>query len=159
MTNEGQRYEENINDKDRYQSEIKRIMIASNTHESFKVDIGDDSELHYAFTQVLKHIRKTASTEWRPVIHGCDMNDHCKMFNLNKESNLEEMIKFILGEITVETYSSDTDPGLIGFDYIPVRFVVKFINMVKSGNNTKFVKKVEGEYEEIESIDDFRKAF
>ena len=33
---------ENVTDKDKYQNEIKRMMIAANNHESFSVDISDD---------------------------------------------------------------------------------------------------------------------
>ena len=36
------RYYENVTDKDKYQNEIKRMMIAANNHESFSVDISDD---------------------------------------------------------------------------------------------------------------------
>lgn len=52
------------------------------------------------------------------------MNDLCRIFNLNKVVNFNDMIKCILGEITIESYSSDCDPGLIGLDYIPVRFEI-----------------------------------
>ena len=157
---ERQRYEENVNDKDKYQQEIKRMMIAAKNHESFEVDIGDDSELQYAFTQVLRHIRKMRTDEWRPIVYGYDMNGNKRGFNFNKESDLEEMIKCVLGEITVEEFSSDSDPGLVGWDYIPVRFEVKFIKMVKNKSNgkTEFIENVDGEDVVIESVDDFRDA-
>ena len=157
---ERQRYEENVNDKDKYQQEIKRMMISVKNHESFEVDIGDDSELQYAFTQVLRHIRKMRTDEWRPIVYGYDMNGNKRGFNFNKESDLEEMIKCVLGEITVEEFSSDSDPGLVGWDYIPVRFEVKFIKMVKNKSNgkTEFIEKVDGEDIVVESVDDFRDA-
>lgn len=41
------------------------------------------------------------------------MEGHGKTFSLTNESNLEEFIKSILREITVESYGLDTDPGLI----------------------------------------------
>ena len=159
-TDERRRYEENVNDKSRYQQEIKRMMIAANNHESFEVNIGDDSEIQYAFTQVLRNMRKMKTDEWKPIIYGYDMNGNRRGFNLNRESDLEVMIRCILGEITVEEYSSDADPGLIGWDYIPVRFEVKFIKMIKNkkSGKTEFIEKVDGEEVVLESVDDFRDA-
>ena len=159
-TDERRRYEENVNDKSRYQQEIKRMMIAANNHESFEVNIGDDSEIQYAFTQVLRNMRKMKTDEWKPIIYGYDMNGNRRGFNLNRESDLEVMIRCILGEITVEEYSSDADPGLIGWDYIPVRFEVKFIKMIKNkkSGKTEFIEKIDGEEVVLESVDDFRDA-
>lgn len=57
-TNERLRYEENVHDSDKYQSEISRMMIAARKHESFEVTINDDSEIQYAFAQVLRYISK-----------------------------------------------------------------------------------------------------
>ena len=70
------------------------------------------------------------------------------------------MIKCILGEITVEEFSSDSDPGLIGWDNILVRFEVKFIKIInnKSNGKTEFIEKVDGENAILESVDDFRYA-
>lgn len=50
-------YEENVADKDKFQEELKRMMIADKNHESFEIDIGDDREIQYAFTKVLRQIR------------------------------------------------------------------------------------------------------
>ena len=59
------RYEENVHDKDEYQNEMKRMMIDVRNHESFEIDIDDDSEKQYAFVKVLRHIRKMKTDEWR----------------------------------------------------------------------------------------------
>ena len=152
------RYEENVHDKDEYQNEMKRMMLAAKNHESFEIDIDDDSEKQYAFVKVLRYIRKMKTNEWRPIITGYDMNGNGRKFSINKELDLETMIRCILGEITVEDYSSDCDPNLIGWDYIPVRFEVKFIKMTKNEETgkTEFIEKVDGEEVVIESVDDFR---
>ena len=167
---ERRRYEDNVSDKDNYHRELKRMMIAVKNHESFEIDIDDNSEVQYAFTKVLRHIRtlssglktvrKMKTDEWKPLVYGFDMNEHGRIFNLNKESDLEDMIKCILGEITIEEYSSDTDPGLIGWDYIPVRFKIKFIKMIKNKETgtTEFIEKVDGEEVVVESVDYFRDA-
>lgn len=105
---ERRRYEENVTDKDKFQEELKRMMIAAKNHESFEIDIDDDSEIQYAFTKILSQIRKMKTNEWRPLIYG-----YGRVFNLNKESDLEDMIRCVLGEITIEEYSSDTDPFLM----------------------------------------------
>lgn len=159
-SNERIRYEENVTDKTKYQQEMKRMMIAVKNHESFEVDIGDDSEIQYAFTKVLRQIRKMKSDEWRPLVYGYDMNGKKRVFNINRESNIEDMIRCILGEITIEEYSSDSDPGLIGWDYIPVRFEIKFIKMIKNKETkkTEFIEKIDGEEVVIESVDNFRNA-
>ena len=159
-TEERLRYEENVHDKAEYQEDMKRMMLAVKNHESFEVDIDDDTEKQYAFTKVLRQIRKQRSSEWKPLVYGYDMNGHGRVFSINKESDLEIMMRCILGEITVEDYFSDTDPGLIGLDYIPVRFEVKFIKMTKNEKTgkTEFVEKVDGEEVAIESVDDFRDA-
>ena len=60
---ERRRYEDNVTDKEKFQEELKRMMIAVKNHESFEVDIGDDSEIQYAFTKVLRQIRKMKSDE------------------------------------------------------------------------------------------------
>ena len=73
-TEERRRYEENVQDKSEYQSEMKRMMTAVNKHESFEIDINDNSEKQYAFTQVLRNIRKMKSSEWKPLVYGYDMN-------------------------------------------------------------------------------------
>ena len=157
---ERRRYKDNVTDKGKFQNEVKRMMIAANNHESFTVDINDDSEIQYAFTKVLRHIRQMKSDKWRPLVYGYDLNGEYKLFHLNKESDLEDMIKCILGEITIEEYSSDSDPGLIGLDYIPVRFEVKFISMRKnkSTGKSEFVERVDGQDIVLESLDDFRDA-
>ncbi|KAK8895923.1 hypothetical protein M9Y10_013809 [Tritrichomonas musculus] len=157
-TAERRQYEENVHDKKKYQAEYKRMMIAAKNHESFEVNINDDSEVQYAFTQVLRYIRKHSSLEYKPIVYGYDMNDNCRMFNLSKEVNFEDLLKCILGEITIESYSSDSDPALIGFEYIPVRFEVKFIYMKKKEGKTDFLEKIDGEEVVIESIDVYRGA-
>ena len=159
-TEERRRYEENVTNKEEYQEELKRMMIAVKNHETFTVDIGDDGEKQYAFTKVLRHIRKKKSDEWRPLVYGYDMNGNSRVFNVNKESDLEVMIRCILGEITVENYYSDCDPNLVGWDYIPVRFEVKFIKMTKNEETgkTEFIEKVDGEEVILESMDYFRDA-
>ena len=75
---------------------------------------------------------------------------------MNNELAIDEAISAILGEITVESFGSDTNPGLIGLDYIPVRFVVKFITSTKKDGKTTFRQKVNDEYEDIVSVDAFR---
>ena len=51
-------YEENGHDTTKYHDEMKRMMIAVKKYETFEVDINDDSEKQYAFTQVLRYIGK-----------------------------------------------------------------------------------------------------
>ena len=155
---ERRQFEENVHDKKKYQKEYKRMMIAAKNHESFEVNINDDSEVQYAFTQVLRYIRKTSSSEYKPTVYGYDMNNNCRMFNLSKEVNFEDLLKCILGEITIESYCSDSDPALIGLDFVPVRFEVKFIHMKKKEGKTEFIKNFDGEEVVIESIDDYRGA-
>ena len=97
------------------------------------------------------------SNKWKPLIFGYDMNGRARVFNLNRESNIEDMIRSILGEVTIETYGSDTDPGLIGLDYIPVRFEVKFIHMIKNKTSGK-TEFTDGNGIVLESLDEFRGA-
>ena len=52
------RYEENVHDTTKYHDEMKRMMTAVKKHDTFEVDINDDSEKQYAFTQVLRYIGK-----------------------------------------------------------------------------------------------------
>lgn len=111
-------------------------MTAARKIESFEITINNDSEIQYAFAQVLRNISKMNWQGAKPVVLGVDMEGHGKVFSLSNESNLEELIRGILGEVTVESYGSDTDPGLIGLDYIPVSFVVKFITSVKRNGKT-----------------------
>ena len=75
--------------------------------------------------------------------------DNRQAFNLNKELDVESMIKCILSEI--ENYSSDSDT---------VRFEVKFIKMTKNEktSKTELFEKVDREEVVIESVDDFRVA-
>ncbi|KAK8847074.1 hypothetical protein M9Y10_019651 [Tritrichomonas musculus] len=157
-TEERRRYEENVQDKSEYQSEMKRMMTAVKNHESFEITINDNSEKQYAFTQVLRNIRKMKSSEWKPLVYGYDMNGYGRVFHLNKELDLETMIRCILGEITVEQYSSDCDPNLVGWDYVPVRFEVKFVKMIKNEKTGKidFIENIDGEKFVIESVDDYR---
>ena len=101
------RYEENVHDADKYQDAIRDMMIKCRKHESFSVDINNDSEIQYAFTQVLRYIRKHRDNNIKPMVFGYDLNNHSKVFSLNKESDTEAMIKSILGEVTVEIISSN----------------------------------------------------
>lgn len=64
-TEERLRYEENVHDKAEYQEDMKRMMLAVKNHESFEVDIDDDTEKQYAFTKVLRQQR---SSEWKPIV-------------------------------------------------------------------------------------------
>ena len=67
------------------------------------------------------------------------------------------IIRCILSEITVESFSSDCDSNLIVWDYIPVKFEVKFIRMTKNETTSKneFIKKADGEELVIKSVNDF----
>lgn len=156
-TEERRRYEENVHDKDAYREDMREMMLAVKNHESFEVDIDDGSEKQYAFVKVLRQIRKQKSSEWKPLVYGYDMDGHGRVFSVNKELDLETMIRCILGEITVEEYYSDCDPNLIGWDYIPVRFEVKFIKMTKNEKTGK-TEFLDGEGHVIESVDDYRDA-
>ena len=157
-TLERRRYEENVHDTDKYQHEIKRMMIAVRHQESFEVDISDDSEVQFAFTQVLRRIRKINSSSYKPMIFGYTLDNRTKVFNLNNGNDLEALISSILGEVTVETFGSDTDPELIGLDYIPVRFAVKFVRPTKVDGKTAFVERRNGADEVIDTADDVRDA-
>lgn len=66
------------------------------------------------------------------------------------------MINAILGEITVELFGSVNDMDLIQLDYIPDRFTVKFIKLFKKNGKTTFNEKINDEYDDIISVDEFR---
>lgn len=68
------------------------------------------------------------------------------------------MIKSIIGEVTVEQYCSDTDPDLIGLDYIPVRFEVMFIRSTKRDGITSFIEDIDGEEEVLKTSDGYRSS-
>ena len=150
------RYEENVHDTTKYHDEMKRMMTAVKKHDTFEVDINDDSEKQYAFTQVLRYIRKNKSTMPKPVVLGYTLDGDSKAFPLNNELAIDEAINAILGEVTVESFGSDTNPGLIGLDYIPIRFVVKFITSTKHDGKTTFYEKINDEYDELLTVDAFR---
>lgn len=80
------------------------------------------------------------------------------MFNLNNGDDLEALISAILGEAITESFSSDNDPALIGLDYVPVRFVVRFVRPTKVNGKTAFVDQRNGADEVIEVDDSFRDA-
>lgn len=157
-TVERQRYEENVHDTDKYQREIIRMMTAVRHQESFEVDINDDTEVQFAFTQVLRRIRKIISSSYKPMIFGYTLDNRFKVFNLNNGDDLEALISAILGEVTVESFGSDDDPALIGLDYIPVRFVVRFVRSTKVNGKTAFVERCNGADEVLEVDDSFRDA-
>lgn len=64
-TEERLHYEENVHDKAEYQKYMKRMIITVKNHESFEVDIDDDTKKQYAFTKVLRQQR---SSEWKPIV-------------------------------------------------------------------------------------------
>ena len=101
-TKERPRYEENVHDKVEYQDEMKRMMIAVKNQESFEINIDDKGVKQQAFIQVLQHILKMKTNEWRQIIYGYNMKDIGRMINLNRESDIETMIRCILDEMTVE---------------------------------------------------------
>lgn len=55
------RYEENVNNINKYQAAIQLTMIKSRNHESFNMNINQDRKIKYAFIQVLRYIRKQSS--------------------------------------------------------------------------------------------------
>ena len=78
------------------------MMITGKKHETFEVNICENSGISYTFTKGLRRIRKMKSNEWKHLAYGYDMNGYWRVFHVNKDVDMEVMIRCILGEITVE---------------------------------------------------------
>ena len=157
-------YEENIHDKEAYEEFMKSMMKDARNHIGFEVNIGDDSEKQYAFTQVLKYLHKTQMNDVFPIVHASELSGRNRYFTINNKYNVDNMIGHILGNIDVTQDASDNDPKSIdGFQ--PDSFKIEFVERTGKGKNTKFHGKVrdsetnEVKDEEFELPEEFRDSY
>ncbi|KAK8898932.1 hypothetical protein M9Y10_001224 [Tritrichomonas musculus] len=156
-------YEELVTDKKEFQNEMKKMMIDAKNKVGFEVNIGDDGEKQLAFTKVLEYLHKTQKGYVYPVVLSRELGGRERWFTVNNTNNVKAMIGHILGEITVDTEASDTNPMVMDA-FQPDSFKIVFINKEKKGKNTSFTGLVRDSEtnevipEEFELSDDFRAA-
>ena len=157
-------YEENVNDKTKFEKEMKNMMKDIKNRIGFTVDIGDDSEKLYAFTKALRYLHQHYNYKDRikPFIQAYDLENRKKQFTLSNSIDIENLVSNILGTIDVESQFSDDAPEIVNETFIPDKFTIAFVDYDKNGKKTRFSSRIRDsntnkiKQQEFEITDDFR---
>ncbi len=121
---------------DNFKTSFADMMKKANNEIDFEMDIAQDDNKRYAFSETLRQLYKKR-TPSKVVVRAETLDKQQKWFTLSNKHNLEATIGHITGELDLTEDQSDTNP-VITNGFIPVRFEVLFINQDNTGNGVRF---------------------
>ena len=158
-------YEENVNDKRKFEREMKQMMNDAKHNIGYEVDIGDDSERLYAFSKVLRYLHShfKSTNKVKPFIQVFDLSGRIKRFTLSNSLDIDNLVNNLLGTIDVESQFSGDAPEIVNEAFQVDRIEVQFVEWKKGkGKRKTFIGKMRDSQtnrihpQEFEVVDDFR---